>query len=148
MIDTNVKGLLYVTRAVVPGMVRRKRGHVINLGRLPGTMAYPNGGVYCAIEGGGAVDHATVCGIDLNGTAVRVTTVDPGMVETEFSKVRFRGDEERAAQTYKNIDPLQAEDVADAIVWAATRPAHVNIQTVVMTAGAQANPFVITRKAG
>ena len=145
MIDTNVKGLLYVTRAIVPGMVERDRGHVINLGSIAGHMAYANGGVYCATK---AAERFISDGlrIDLNGTAVRVTSIDPGMVETDFSKVRFRGDEERAAKTYANVDPLQAEDIAEAIVWAATRPAHVSIQSVVLTPTAQANPFVITRR--
>jgi 3-hydroxy acid dehydrogenase / malonic semialdehyde reductase len=145
MIDTNVKGLLYVTRAVVPGMVERNRGHVINLGSIAGHMAYANGGVYCATK---AAERLITDGlrIDLNGSAVRVTSIDPGMVETDFSRIRFRGDEERAAKTYQNVDPLQAEDVADAIVWAATRPAHVSIQTVVLTPTAQANPFVLTRR--
>ena len=146
MIDTNVKGLLYVTRAVVPGMVERGRGHVINLGSIAGHFAYPNGGVYCATK---AAERFLSDGlrIDLNGTPVRVTSIDPGMVETDFSKVRFRGDAQRAAKTYENVDPLQPEDIADAIVWAATRPEHVSIQTVVLTPTAQANPFVITRKA-
>ena len=145
MIDTNVKGLLYVTRAVVPGMVERNHGHVINLGSIAGHTAYANGGVYCATK---AAERFISDGlrIDVNGTAVRVTSVDPGMVETDFSRIRFRGDEERAAKTYQNVDPLQAEDVADAIVWAATRPAHVSIQTVVLTPTAQANPFVLTRR--
>jgi len=145
MIDTNVKGLLYVTRAIVPGMVARNHGHVINLGSIAGHMAYANGGVYCATK---AAERFISDGlrIDVNGTAVRVTSIDPGMVETDFSKVRFRGDEGRAAKTYQNVDPLQAEDIADAIVWAATRPAHVSIQTVVLTPTAQANPFVLTRK--
>jgi NADP-dependent 3-hydroxy acid dehydrogenase YdfG len=145
MIDTNVKGLLYVTRAVVPGMVERNRGHVINLGSIAGHMAYANGGVYCATKG---AERLITDGlrIDLNGSAVRVTSIDPGMVETDFSRIRFRGDEERAAKTYQNVDPLQAEDVADAIAWAATRPAHVSIQTVVLTPTAQANPFVLTRR--
>jgi 3-hydroxy acid dehydrogenase/malonic semialdehyde reductase len=145
MIDTNVKGLLYVTRAIVPGMVKRNQGHVINLGSIAGHMAYANGGVSCATK---AAERFISDGlrIDLNGTAVRVTSVDPGMVETDFSKVRFRGDAERAAKTYANVDPLQPEDVADAIVWAATRPAHVSIQSVVLTPTAQANPFVLTRK--
>ncbi|MGA8938517.1 MAG: SDR family NAD(P)-dependent oxidoreductase [Acidobacteriaceae bacterium] len=145
MIDTNVKGLLYVTRAVVPGMVERNHGHVINLGSIAGHAAYPNGGVYCATK---AAERFISDGlrIDVNGTAVRVTSVDPGMVETDFSRIRFRGDEERAAKTYQNVDPLQAGDVADAIVWAATRPAHVSIQTVVLTPTAQANPFVLTRR--
>ena len=145
MIDTNVKGLLYVTRAVVPGMVQRNHGHVINLGSIAGHMAYANGGVYCATK---AAERFISDGlrIDVNGTEVRVTSIDPGMVETDFSKVRFRGDAERAAKTYQNVDPLQAEDIADAIVWAATRPAHVSIQSVVLTPTAQANPFVLTRK--
>jgi NADP-dependent 3-hydroxy acid dehydrogenase YdfG len=145
MIDTNVKGLLYVTRVVVPGMVERNRGHVINMGSIAGHTAYPNGAVYCATK---AAERFISDGlrIDVNGTAVRVTSVDPGMVETDFSKIRFRGDEERAAKTYQNVDPLQAEDVADAIVWAATRPPHVSIQTVVLTPTAQANPFVLTRR--
>jgi 3-hydroxy acid dehydrogenase/malonic semialdehyde reductase len=145
MIDTNVKGLLYVTRAIVPGMVERNHGHVINLGSIAGHVAYPNGSVYCATK---AAERLLSDGlrIDLNGTDVRVTSIDPGMVETDFSKVRFRGDEERAAKTYQNIDPLQPEDIADAIVWAATRPPHVSIQTVVLTPTAQANPFVITRR--
>ena len=145
MIDTNVKGLLYVTRAVVPGMVKRGSGHVISLGSIAGHIAYANGAIYCATK---AAERYISDGlrIDLNGTPVRVTSIDPGMVETDFSKVRFRGDEERAAKTYENVDPLQPEDIADAIVWAATRPAHVCIQTVVMTPVAQANPFVLTRK--
>ena len=145
MIDTNVKGLLYVTRAVVPGMVKRGHGHIVNLGSIAGHIAYPQGSVYCASK---AAERFISDGlrIDLNGTPVRVTSIDPGMVQTDFSKVRFRGDEERAAKTYANIDPLQPEDVADAILWAATRPAHVSIQTVVLTPTAQANPFVITRR--
>jgi len=144
MIDTNVKGLLYVTRVVVPGMVKRGSGHVINLGSIAGHIAYPNGGVYCATK---AAERFISDGlrIDLNGTPVRVTSIDPGMVKTDFSKVRFRGDEERAAKTYQNVDPLTAEDIADVIVWAATRPPHVMIQTVVLTPTAQANPFVLTR---
>ncbi|MES2392450.1 MAG: SDR family NAD(P)-dependent oxidoreductase [Acidobacteriota bacterium] len=145
MIDTNVKGLLYVTKAVVPGMVKRGSGHVINLGSIAGHIAYPNGAVYCATK---AAERFISDGlrIDLNGTPVRVTSIDPGMVETDFSLVRFRGDTARAAKTYENVDPLQPEDIADAIAWAATRPAHVGIQTVVMTCVAQANPFVLTRK--
>jgi NADP-dependent 3-hydroxy acid dehydrogenase YdfG len=145
MIDTNVKGLLYVTRAVVPGMVERNHGHVINLGSIAGHAAYPNGSVYCATK---AAERFLSDGlrIDLNGTAVRVTSIDPGMVQTDFSRIRFRGDEERAAKTYQNIDPLQAEDIADAILWAATRPPHVSIQTVVLTPTAQASAYVITRK--
>ena len=121
MIDTNVKGLLYVSRAVVPGMVERGRGHVVNLGSTAGEMTYPNGAVYCATK---AAERAINDGLrqDLLGTPVRVTTVDPGMVETEFSVVRFHGDTERATNVYKGIQPLTPEDVADAILWAVTRP--------------------------
>jgi len=144
MIDTNVKGLLYVTRAVVPGMVQRGSGHVINLGSVAGYITYANGAVYCATK---AAERAISEGlkIDLMGTAVRVTSVDPGMVETAFSRIRFRGDEERAAKVYANITPLGPEDVADAIVWAATRPAHVNIHNIVMTTIDQANSTVFHR---
>jgi NADP-dependent 3-hydroxy acid dehydrogenase YdfG len=144
MIDTNVKGLLYVTRAIVPGMVERRSGHIINLGSIAGHIVYPNGVVYCATK---AAERFISDGlrIDLNGTPIRVTSIDPGMAETEFSMVRFRGNAERAAKTYENVEALQAEDIADAIVWAATRPAHVGIQTVLMTCVAQANPYVLTR---
>ncbi len=144
MIDTNVKGLLAMTRAVVPGMVARGAGHVINLGSTAGHLTYANGAVYCATK---AAEKAISEGlkIDLMGTAVRVTSVDPGMVETEFSRVRFRGDEERAAKVYEKITPLKPEDIADAIVWAATRPAHVNIHTIVLTTIDQANSTVFHR---
>jgi NADP-dependent 3-hydroxy acid dehydrogenase YdfG len=145
MIDTNVKGLLYVTRAIVPGMVDRNHGHVINLGSIAGHETYPNGGVYCATKGAERMITEGLR-IDLNGTAIRVTSVDPGMVQTDFSRIRFRGDEERAAKTYANIDPLQPGDIADTIVWAATRPPHVTIQTITLCPTAQANPYVITRK--
>ncbi|MGB0122412.1 MAG: SDR family NAD(P)-dependent oxidoreductase, partial [Silvibacterium sp.] len=145
MIDTNVKGLLYVTRAVVPGMVERGHGHVINLGSTAGEMTYPNGAVYCASK---AAERAINDGLrqDVLGTAVRVTSVDPGMVETDFSRVRFHGDEERAAKVYQGLTPLTPEDVADAIVWAATRPAHVNIARVLMTPVDQANSLLFSRK--
>jgi 3-hydroxy acid dehydrogenase/malonic semialdehyde reductase len=144
MIDTNVKGLLYVTRAVVPGMVARGAGHVINMGSTAGYITYANGAVYCATK---AAEKSITEGlkIDLMGTAVRVTSVDPGMVETDFSRVRFRGDEVRAAKIYENITPLEPEDVADAIVWAASRPAHVNIHHIVMTTIDQANSTVFHR---
>jgi 3-hydroxy acid dehydrogenase / malonic semialdehyde reductase len=144
MIDTNVKGLLYVTRAVVPGMVERGRGHVINLGSTAGEITYPKGAVYCATK---AAEKSISEGLqqDLLGTAVRVTSVDPGMVETDFSKVRFRGDEERAAKVYQGLTPLKPEDVADAIVWAATRPAHVNIGRIGMTTIDQANSLLFNR---
>jgi 3-hydroxy acid dehydrogenase / malonic semialdehyde reductase len=144
MIDTNVKGLLYVTRSVVPGMVKRGRGHVVNMGSTAGYITYANGAVYCATK---AAEKSISEGlkIDLMGTPVRVTSVDPGMVETNFSKIRFRGDEESAAKVYQNITPLKPEDVADAIVWAASRPAHVNIHTIVMTTIDQANSVTFHR---
>jgi 3-hydroxy acid dehydrogenase / malonic semialdehyde reductase len=145
MIDTNVKGLLYITRAVVPGMVERGSGHVINMGSTAGEMTYPNGAVYCATK---AAERAINDGLrqDLLGTPVRVTSIDPGMVETDFSLVRFRGDEERAAKIYQNITPLSPADVADAIVWAATRPPHVNIARVLMTSIDQANSVMFNRR--
>jgi NADP-dependent 3-hydroxy acid dehydrogenase YdfG len=144
MIDTNIKGLLYVTRAIVPGMVERGRGHVINMGSTAGYITYANGAVYCATK---AAEKAISEGlkIDLMGTPVRVTSIDPGMVETEFSEIRFRGDKERAEKVYQNITPLGPEDIADAIVWAASRPPHVNIHTVVMTTIDQANSVVFHR---
>ncbi len=145
MIDTNVKGLLYVTRAVVPGMVERGAGHIVNLGSTAGHMTYPNGAVYCATK---AAENRISEGLreDLLGTPVRVTTVDPGMVETEFSKVRFHGDESRAAKVYQGLTPLQPEDVAEAILWAVTRPAHVNIAQVLLTSVDQANSLLFNRR--
>jgi 3-hydroxy acid dehydrogenase / malonic semialdehyde reductase len=145
MIDTNVKGLLYITRAVVPGMVARGKGHVISLGSTAGEITYPNGAVYCATK---AAERAINDGLrqDVLGTPVRVTSVDPGMVETDFSLVRFHGDAERAAKVYQGLIPLTPGDVADAIVWAATRPAHVNIARVAMTTIDQANSLLFNRK--
>jgi NADP-dependent 3-hydroxy acid dehydrogenase YdfG len=144
MIDTNVKGLLYATRAVVPGMVERGRGHIVNLGSTAGRMTYPNGAVYCATK---AAERSITEGLreDLLGTPLRVTTIDPGMVETEFSEVRFRGDKARAAKVYENITPLTPEDVADAILYAVTRPPHVNISEVLLTPVAQANSLLFHR---
>jgi NADP-dependent 3-hydroxy acid dehydrogenase YdfG len=146
MIDTNVLGLLHVTRAVVPGMVQRGRGHVINLGSTAGHMTYANGAVYCASK---AAEKAISEGLklDLMGTPVRVTSIDPGMVETDFSKVRFRGDEKKAAKVYANITPLQPEDIAETIVWAASRPAHVNIHTILLTSIDQGNSVTFNRRA-
>jgi NADP-dependent 3-hydroxy acid dehydrogenase YdfG len=144
MIDTNVKGLLYVTRAVVPGMVERGRGHIINLGSTAGELTYPKGAVYCATK---HAERAINDGLrqDLLGTPIRVTSIDPRMVKTDFSRVRFHGDEERAAKVYHGLTPLVAEDVADAVVWAATRPAHVNIARVLMTSIDQANSLLFNR---
>src|SRR5579862_4457810 len=144
MIDTNVKGLLYVARAVVPGMVVRGRGHVVNLGSTAGEIAYPGGAVYC---GSKAAEKLINDGLraDVLGSPVRVTSVDPGMVETDFSLVRFHGDHERAAKVYKGVKPLTPEDVAEVIVWAAGRPDHVNIARVLMTPVQQANSILFHR---
>ncbi len=145
MLDTNVKGLLYVTRSVVPGMVERGRGHVVNLGSTAGELTYPNGAVYC---GSKAAERAINDGLrqDVLGTPVRVTSVDPGMVETDFSLVRFHGDAERAEKVYKGLKPLTPEDVADVIVWAASRPAHVTIARVSLTTVHQANSLLFHRE--
>jgi len=145
MIDTNVKGLLYMSRAVVPGMVVRGRGHVVNLGSTAGELTYPNGAVYCASK---AAERAINDGLrqDLLGTPVRVTSVDPGMVETDFSLVRFHGDSGRAEKVYKGLTPLRPEDVAETIVWVVNRPAHVNIARVVMTTIDQANSLLFHRE--
>ncbi len=146
MLDTNVKGLLYVTRAVVPGMVERGRGHVLSLGSTAGEMTYPGGSVYCATK---AAERAISEGLrmDLLGTPIRVTSIDPGAVETDFSRVRFRGDEVRAAKVYAGITPLTPEDVAETIAWVASRPPHVNIDRVLMTSIDQANSLLFNRKA-
>lgn len=144
MLDTNVKGLLSVSRAVVPGMVKRGLGHVVNLGSTAGEMTYPKGAVYCASK---AAERAINDGLrqDLLGTPVRVTSVDPGMVETAFSEVRFRGDTGRAAKVYEGVTPLTPADVADAILWAVTRPAHVNIARILLTPVDQANSLLFNR---
>jgi serine 3-dehydrogenase len=131
MIDTNIKGLLWVSRAVIPGMVARDRGHVINIGSVAGHEVYPNGNVYCATKYAvNALNKGMQ--IDLKGTMVRVTSVDPGMVETEFSLVRFRGDGQRAGSVYRNFPPLSPADVAESVVFCATRPPHVNISELLI----------------
>lgn len=144
MIDTNIKGLLYVTRAVLPGMVERGSGHIVNLGSVAGYAPYAGGSVYCASK---AAEKMLSEGmrIDLLGTPIRVTSIDPGMVETRFSEVRFDGDKERAAKVYSNTTPLTPDDVADAIQWAVTRPAHVNVSNVFLTSITQANAVAIHR---
>lgn len=145
MIDTNVKGLLYVSRAVLPGMVERKKGHVINIGSIAGREVYPAGNVYCATKH--AVRALTKgMQIDLNGTGVRVTGVDPGMVETEFSLVRFHGNEEKAEGVYRGMTPLSAADVAEAVLFCATRPPHVNVHELLLMPTDQASATVVNRR--
>jgi hypothetical protein len=145
MIDTNVKGLLTMTRLIVPGMVARDRGHVINMGSVAGDAAYAGGNVYCATK---AAVKALSDGlrIDVANTAVRVTNLKPGLVQTNFSNIRFHGDEERAAGVYKGIKPLTGEDIADVAVYAANAPAHVQIAEVLILATHQASGSVIVRK--
>ena len=147
MLDTNVAGLLFVTRAVVPGMVARGRGHVINIGSVAGHEVYPNGAVYCASK---AAVKALTEGLrmDLLGTGVRVSSVDPGLVETEFSVVRFHGDRDRAEAVYEGLTPLSADDVADTVLWVAQRPPHVQVADVVLLASAQAGATRVHRHAG
>lgn len=145
MIDTNLKGVLYLNRAIVPGMIARNRGHIVHLGSTAGEMTYPNGAVYCATKAGlKAINDGLR--MDVLGTAVRVTSVDPGMVETEFSQVRFHGDEQRASKVYEGLTPLSPADVAEAIVWATTRPAHVNVAHLLLTSVDQANSLLFHRK--
>lgn len=145
MIDTNIKGLLTMTRLIVPGMVGRNSGHVINIGSVAGDAAYARGNVYCATKA--AVKTITDgLRIDLADTAVRVTNIKPGLVETEFSKVRFHGDEERADNVYKGIKPLTGTDIADVVFYAASAPAHVQIAEVLILATHQASGSVIFRQ--
>jgi 3-hydroxy acid dehydrogenase/malonic semialdehyde reductase len=147
MIDSNVKGLVYCTRLLLPGMVERNRGHIINLGSVAAEFPYPGGNVYGAAK---AFVHQFSYGLrsDLLGTSVRVTDIQPGLAGgTEFSQVRFKGDEKRAAAVYEGTQPLTAEDVADAVHWVATRPAHVNINVIQMMPVAQAfAPLAVKRK--
>src|SRR3989344_4660098 len=146
MIDTNIKGLLYVTRTIAPGMIERKKGHIINLGSVAGKEVYPNGNIYCATKH--AVDALNKSmRIDMLPHGIKVTSINPGMVETEFSIVRFHGDEERAKKAYLGLTPLNAQDIAETIYWTATRPAHVNINEVIIMPTAQANTTNAIRKA-
>lgn len=145
MIDTNIKGLLTMTRLIVPGMVERNSGHIINIGSVAGDAAYAGGNVYCATK---AAVKALTDGlrIDVADTAVRVTNLKPGLVETNFSNIRFRGDTERASSLYKGIKPLTGDDIADVAVYAANAPAHVQIAEVLILATHQASGSVIVRK--
>ncbi len=147
MIDTNVKGLLYVARAFLPGMVARDRGHVINIGSIAGRWAYPKGTVYCgtkfAVRG-----ISEGMNMDLAGTKVRVSSVDPGLVETEFSEVRFHGDSDRAAGVYRGYTPLTARDVADAVLYVSNAPPHVDIFNLVILPTDQRHSMVVHKEEG
>lgn len=145
MIDTNVKGLIYITKLVSPVMVERKQGHIINIGSIAGKEAYENGNVYCATKF--AVDAISRgMRIDFLKHNIRVTMISPGLVETEFSLVRFKGDEEKAKVPYKGLEPLVADDVAECILFAVTRPPHVCINDMIVTPTAQANSVYTYRK--
>lgn len=144
MIDINVKGLLYVSHEVLPGMVKKNHGHIINIGSIAGKEAYPNGNVYCASKF--AVDAITKgMRIDLNAHGIKVTAIHPGLVETEFSLVRFKGDEERANTVYKGYEPLKPEDIADMILFALTRPPHVVMADLVVFPTAQASSTIVKK---
>lgn len=141
MINTNIKGLLYMSRTVIPLMVKNNSGHIINVGSIAGHEVYPGGNIYCATKH--AVNALTKgMRMDLLGSNLRVSTVDPGLVETEFSNVRFKGDKERAKTVYQGYQPLAGADIADAIVWIASRPAHVQIAEVIIFPTAQASAML------
>ena len=145
MIDINVKGLLYVSKAVIPGMVERNHGHIINIGSVAGIEVYPNGNVYCASKH--AVDALTKgMRMDLNGTDIRVCSIQPGLVETEFSMVRFKGDEEKSKKVYEGIEALTAQDIAETIEFVLNRPPHVNIADMLIFPNAQAASTIVDRK--
>ena len=146
MIDTNCKGLVYCTRAILPGMVARRRGHVINLGSVAGNYPYPGGNVYGGTK---AFVHQFSLNLrsDLHGTGVRVTCIEPGLADTEFSAVRFSGDQAKADAVYAGMQPLTADDIAEAIYWAATQPPHVNVNRIELMATAQSfAPFQVARE--
>ncbi|OKH37571.1 NAD(P)-dependent oxidoreductase [[Phormidium ambiguum] IAM M-71] len=144
MIDTNVKGLLYLTRYVVPGMIDRNKGHIVNIGSIAGRQTYPGGNVYC---GSKAAVRAISEGLkqDLLGTPIRVSCIDPGLVETEFSQVRFHGDTERAEKVYQGLTPLTGDDVADVVFFCVTRPTHVNISEILLVPVDQATTTLVHR---
>ncbi len=144
MVDTNIKGLIYLTQAVVPGMVARGRGHVVNVGSIAGRQTYPGGSLYCATKAAVKVLSEGLK-IDLLGTPVRVTNIEPGLVETEFSQVRFHGDRDRAAAVYQGTTPLTAADVAEVIGFAISRPAHVNLSEILLMPTDQASVFKLHR---
>ncbi|QIE60021.1 SDR family NAD(P)-dependent oxidoreductase [Rasiella rasia] len=145
MIDINVKGLLYMSKAVLPKMLEKQAGHIINIGSTAGKEVYPNGNVYCASKH--AVDAINQgMRLDLNGTGIKISAINPGMVETEFSEVRFKGDTERAKKVYQNFTPLQPEDIADIILFAVTRPPHVNIADLTVMCLDQASSTVVNKR--
>jgi NADP-dependent 3-hydroxy acid dehydrogenase YdfG len=145
MIDTNIKGLLYVTHAILPGMIERKGGHIINIGSIAGHEAYPKGAVYCATKYAvNAITHSLR--MDIIDKNILVSTIDAGMVETNFSKIRFHGDEEKAKNVYKGLTPLTGEDVADAVLYCCSRPAHVNISEITLLAARQASATIAYRE--
>lgn len=144
MIDINIKGLLAVTQAVLPGMIERKSGHIINLGSIAGDQAYPRGNVYCASKAAVGLLTDTMR-IDLNSVGIKVSEIKAGMVDTEFSQVRFGGDKARADKVYEGMQPLTAEDMAEVIVYMAQAPKHVNLAEVVMLPLAQASATVVNR---
>ncbi|MDF2436922.1 MAG: short-chain alcohol dehydrogenase [Bacteroidota bacterium] len=145
MIDTNVKGLLYMTRNVTPIMISNGFGHIVNIGSIAGKEVYANGNVYCATKH--AVDALNKgMRIDLLPHNIKVTAINPGMVDTEFSIVRFKGDNDRAKNVYKGMQPLKAEDIAETVYWVATRPAHVNINDIIIMPSVQANATTTIRK--
>ncbi len=144
MIDTNIKGLLYITRLILPKMRTLESAHVVNLGSVAGKVGYPNGNVYCMTKA--AVKQLGEClNADLFGTNVKCTTIAPGAVETEFSNTRFKGDKAKAAKTYEGYTPLNAEDIANAILCALNTPPHVNIQYIDIMPTAQRNPFMVAK---
>lgn len=144
MIDTNIKGLLYVTKHISKILIENKKGHIINVGSIAGKEVYANGNVYCATKH--AVDALNKgMRIDLLPHGIKVSSVNPGMVETEFSIVRFDGDEDRAKKVYENIQPLKPEDIAETIYWMASRPAHVNINDLIIMPTIQANATTVLR---
>lgn len=145
VIDTNVKGVLHIVHATLPAMVKNGRGDHVILGSVAGRQIYPGGNVYCATKHAVRAIYESLR-LDNAGSGVRFTTVDPGMVITDFSRVRFRGDTEKARAVYQGLDPLKPEDVADAILWAVTRPPNVNVGEIVLWAAAQASTTVVTRK--
>lgn len=147
VIDVNVKSLVRMTRRILPGMVARQRGHIINIGSISGSWPYPGGHVYCGSKAFVRQFSLSIRS-DLQGTGVRVTNLEPGMVETQFSLARFKGDAQRAAKVYANTTPLQPEDIAEAAVWAATLPVHVNINTMeVMPTKQSFSPLAVERSA-